>query len=127
MVCAIYSCNLFARQLYAKRSLIDACTAMAINRELHRAGFPFTHFKKKRLLSDDVLKDRLRWAKRHIARPLSVWKNVILYLEGASFTYKPAQTVQPVGGEAPLQILGFLHALSYNVCQRPAFFTMPSA
>ena len=80
---------------------------MTINLELHRAGFPFTIFKKKRLLSDDCLKDRLRWAKRHIARPLSVCKNVSLHLDGVSFTYKPSHAAQPVGGEAPLQLLGF--------------------
>ena len=126
MVCAIYSSNVSARQLHANAGLIDVCSAMTINRELHRAGFPFTHFKK-RLLYGDGLKDRLSWGKRHIARPLSVWKNVSLYLDGASLTYKPACVVQPVGGEAPLQVLGLLRVLGCYVCQRPALFTLPSA
>ena len=45
MVCAIYSSNVSARQLHANAGLIDVCSAMTINRELHRAGFPFTHAK----------------------------------------------------------------------------------
>ena len=70
-----------------KAALKLKCSEKTILRALHDRGVWLRSFREKPLLTEDDVKDRLKFAKAHVAKPLTFWTRTIsAYLDEKYFT-----------------------------------------
>ena len=97
--------NFSARQLQHEAGLSESTSVWTVYRELRNAGYSFARLKKKGVLGNQDLRDRLLWAKVNASKPVAYWANLAVYIDCVSFVFKahPCDTARTSGARAWLR------------------------